>query len=376
MNALRITRFDVTVLLVCVLLVAAVAASVALVQPAPVLARVAYLAPVDSAPQNIWAVSPESPEAPQQLTFSRYGVYDFSPDPTGRYIAYAENTPEGITELRLLDLANGSSQPLTDCLAEDATCDTVAWRPDGKVFAYQRRDLNTTLGLGVSAPRVWIMDLTTTPYSTFPLFSDSQTLGTEPTWSGTGTRLAFYDALGQGVLVFDFNALSEDQRIRFIPAANGSTGTLSPDGTRLAYTDLIFGSENQAVRAVVNIAELERGVTRPLTDEQEVDDGSLPTWHPDGRRLVITRQYLSGERASRGQQVYLYDFESDTLEPLIYDPDYNNGAISWDPDGTRLVIQRVPFGGGLPELWVYTLETGALERVATNGFLPRWLPGR
>jgi len=85
---------------------------------------------------------------------------------------------------------------------------------------------------------------------------------------------------------------------------------------------------------------------------------------------------LSGERASRGQQVYLYDFESDTLEPLIYDPDYNNGAISWDPDGTRLVIQRVPFGGGLPEMWVYTLETGALERVATNGFLPRWLPGR
>jgi Tol biopolymer transport system component len=376
MNFPRITRFDITVLVVCALLIAAVAASVALVQPAVVLPRVAYLAPVDSAPQNIWAVDPELPGAPQQLTFSDYGVYDFSPDPTGRFIAYAENTPEGITELRLLDLANGSTQPLTNCYAEDATCDTVAWRPDGKVFAYQRRDLNTTLGLGVSAPRIWIMDLTTTPYSTFPLFGDSQTLGTEPAWSGTGTRLAFYDSLGQGVLVFDFNALSEEQRIRFIPAANGSTGTLSPDGTRLAYTDLIFGGENQAVRAVVNIAELDNGVFRPVTDEQNVDDGSLPAWHPDGRRLVITRQYLSGERASRGQQVYLVDLEADTIEPLIFDPEYNNGALSWDPDGTRLVIQRVPFGGGLPELWVYTLETGVLERAAINGFLPRWLPGR
>lgn len=374
MKLIRISRFDIIVLSVCAALVLMIVASVVLFRAPEQVARVAYLAPVDSAPQNIWAVDPQTPDNPQQITFSQYGIYDFSPDPTGRYIAYAENTPTGVTELFLLDLANNTARQITNCQQEDASCDTVAWRPDGQVFAYQRRDLNTALGLGVSAPRIWIMDLSVNPASTFPLFSDTQTLGTEPVWSGDGTKLAFYDSFGQGVLVFDFNALSEDQRIKFIPAANGSTGVLSPDGERLAYTDLVFGAEGQSVRAVLNLANLTDGVSEPLSDNANVDDGSLPAWHPDGQRIAFTRQYLDGEQATRGQQLYLYDFAADSIETLIFDEDYNNGALFWNPAGTQIVIQRTPFGGGLPELWTYTLETRTLQKIATNAFLPRWVP--
>ncbi|MCU0466001.1 MAG: hypothetical protein MUF38_15715 [Anaerolineae bacterium] len=41
--------------------------------------------------------------------------------------------------------------------------------------------------------------------------------------------MAFYENIGRGVMVFDFNPPTESDRIKFIPADNGATGVLSPD---------------------------------------------------------------------------------------------------------------------------------------------------
>lgn len=377
MPRLKLSPLDLGVLAVVIVGVVLVVASAVLIQPPERVAWVAYLAPADASPQNIVAVNPNDPDAPpRQLTNSRYGIYDFSPDPTGRWIAYSEMAPGmGITEIWLYDRFNNTTRQVTNCLAEDATCDTPAWRVDGQVFAYQRRERNTQLGLGISPPRIWMMDLSTTPYNTFPLFLDSQTLGTEPSWSADGTRLAFYESFGQGILVFDFNALNENERVFFVPSDNGATGALSPDGRLLAYSELVFGGEGQSVRAVLYIADFSRNVSVPLGDPDDItDDGAYPAWHPDGTRLAFTRRYNDERRFTPGHQVYLYHLETGTVEPLIIDPNYNNGALFWSPDGGSLVIQRMAFGGGLPEIWTYNLETGALVRVGENGFLPRWLP--
>ncbi len=367
------TRFDVTVLSVSFTLAVLIVLSATLVQPPPRMARVAFLGPINSAPQNVWALDPMLPERIEQLTHSQYGVYDFAPDPSGRYIAYSENRPQGITELMLLDLDSGTVRQVTDCLGQDATCDTPVWRPDGKVIAYQRRELNSELQLGVSAPRIWLLDVSVTPPQTQPLFSDAQTLGTLPVWSGDGSKIALYEPFGQGVLVFDFATPDDAQRVKFIPAANGTTGALSPDGTRLAYTDLVFGSEGQSVRAVLYVADLTSGVFRPLGEDAPTDDGASPAWHPDGKRIAFTRQYMSGARATRGQQVYLADVQTGEITPLILDDNYNNGALYWNRAGTQLVVQRTPFGGGLPQIWLYSLETGELKMLTENAFLPRWL---
>lgn len=371
----RPARLDLIVLIIAVVLTAAVILSAALIQPPPVVTRVAFLAPVTSAPQNIWAVDPALPGQPEQLTDSQYGVFDFAPDPSGRFIAYAENRPEGITELMLLDLTNGSTRQLTDCLAEDATCDTPVWRPDGRIIAYQRRELNTEMQLGVSAPRIWLMDVSISPPQTQPLFTDGQTLGSLPVWSGDGGKIALYESFGQGILVFDFNTTQDDQRVKFIPAANGATGALSPDGQRLAYTDLVFGGEGQSVRAVLYLSDLTRGVFSPLSENQDTDDGAAPAWHPDGQRIAITRQYMGGEYATRGQQVFMANVETGEVTPLIFDDGYNHGALYWNRAGTHLVVQRTPFGGGLPEIWTYALADGTLSRMTENAFLPRWLEG-
>lgn len=354
-------------------LIVLIVLSVTLIQPPQRVPRVAFLGPINNAPQNVWALDPALPERITQLTDSQYGVYDFAPDPSGRYIAFSENRPEGITELMLLDLDSGAVRQLTDCLGQDATCDTPMWRPDGDVIAYQRRELNTELQLGVSAPRIWLLDVSVTPPQTQPLFNDAQTLGTLPVWSGDGSKIALYEPFGQGVLVFDFATSDDAQRVKFVPAANGATGALSPDGTQLAYTDLVFGSEGQSVRAVLYVADLTSGVFRPLGEEAPTDDGASPSWHPDSKRIAFTRQYMDGEQATRGQQVFIADVETGEITPLIFDDNYNNGALYWNRAGTQLVIQRTPFGGGLPQIWLYSLETGALVMLTENAFLPRWL---
>lgn len=375
---MRITRFDVTVWLVAGALIALIVLSVVLVTPPERYATVLYLGPADSAPQNIWRVDPtQEDNEPEQITFSEIGVFDFAPSPDGRYIAYSERIADtNVTELFLLDLTNGRVRQLTQCLATDATCHGAAWRPDSRVLAYERQERNTDFGLGISPSRIWLLDLSVEPASSFPLLEDTQVLGSQPTWSGDGSRLAFYEGLQQLIIVYDFTAISDESRLYVVPFGNGTPGSLSFNGNQLAYSELSLGAGETASRSVMNIADLENGTTTPLSDvDDNYDDGILPEWRPDSNdELVFTRRYLTGTRATRGQQVYLADMTSDQITPLIFDDAYTNGFIHWNPEGNRLVIQRILFGGGLPEIWVYDLETDDLSLVAQNGYIPRWLP--
>jgi hypothetical protein len=66
----------------------------------------------------------------------------------------------------------------------------------------------------------------------------------------------------------------------------------------------------------------------------------------------------------------------------VEDSLYNNGFVSFDPTGDKLVIQRfqqfaedgTPNRGGRPEVWTYSLATGELTQIAANAMFPRWVP--
>ena len=79
---------------------------------------------------------------------------------------------------------------------------------------------------------------------------------------------------------------------------------------------------------------------------------------------------------TQGAQVYLIDLVSGDEQQLIYDPQYNHGAVSWDATGDQLVMQRYPLFGDnpVPGIWVYDVQAKTLRHIAKNGFLPKWLP--
>lgn len=380
---MRFSRFDYAVWAVAAALIATIALTVQFGTPPVIGLQVAYLYPA-SGPFNIYLADPANPGGASQITDVRRSVYDYDVAPDGRSIVYAEQDEElGTSELMFLPLVGanrGSATPLTNCRQEDSDCVAPKWRPgsqsngQGGAIAYQRRDLNTELGLGVSPTRLWMLDLNREPPTTYPLFDDSQILGSEHRWSRDGGKLGFFEGFGGNIMVYDFNASNDDDRIRVIPSNYGTVGTFSPDATQIVFPRTILPTEQQSSTTVLGIADLNTNVYRQLTpDDTYVNDGPIPAWHPDGTRIAFTRKYLD-ERITLGEQIYLYDVETGGVSQLIYDENYAHGALSWSPDGTMLLFQRFNYTTSLPEIWVYSVTAGTLTQIVANAWYGLWVP--
>jgi Tol biopolymer transport system component len=337
--------------------------------------RVAYLSPADGIPQNIWIASLDDPASAQQVTFSPDGIYDFGVSPDGSQIAFSErNTLNGTSDIKLLDLETGGIIQLTNC--QDSDCTTPVWRPDGRVIAYNRVDFNSDIGASTTSPtRVWLLDLTTAPATTRPLFADLQILGYSPQWSDDGQRISVYNR-DEGILIYDFST----NNISVVPTRSGSAGALSPDGTQVVFSELTF-VENQQTRSFLQLADLTTQELRPLSRPEDPLQDERAEWRPDGQMLAIARRYQD-ERFTRGYQVYLMDPADGSVQPLTDDPRYANAFFSWDPTGQWLVIQRFPEltetgdlnSEGRPEIWTLNVATGELTLITSNVFHPRWVP--
>ncbi|MBC8171158.1 MAG: PD40 domain-containing protein, partial [Anaerolineae bacterium] len=294
MQRFRFSRFDMIVGAVVALLIVLIAISALLLTPAAPAsasgAKIAYLGPT-AGPFNIWLIDPAQPGvAAQAITNSTNGIFDFSVSADGRYIAYSEQLGElQIAELLVIDLQTKAIQQLTDCAGQDAYCTTPVWRPDGKVIAYQRVNLNTNLGVGPSAPRIWLLDMSREPASTFQLFQNSDILGSEPVWSTDGSKLVFYESTSQSVMVYDFNATTPEEQALTIPAGNGMVGSLSPDGTKLVFPEILPAGETIPARAVLRVADLSSQVITDLTPEEALTDDNVVAWNPNGTELALTR---------------------------------------------------------------------------------------
>jgi Tol biopolymer transport system component len=337
--------------------------------------EVAYLAPADGFPQNIWIARPNDPDSVRQVTFSASGVFDFAVRPDGRAIAFSERRSDRpATDLKMIDLDTGEVSWLLDC--SDSDCASPVWRPDGGMLAYTRVDMNTLLpNVGVSPYRVWLLDLTTTPASTYPLFEDTQVLGYGPQWSGNGERISLFDNSLPGVVVFDMLT----DALNMIESDHGTSGALSPDGTLLVFPEVIFDEGRAWSR--LNVANLEERTLETLLPPDEPVDDSFASWRPQGDMLLVGRRYRD-ERFTNTTQLYLVDPADGTSTPLVEDPRYNHGFVEWNPTGDAVLVQRFqqfdengqPNRGGRPEIWQVDAATGDLTQVAVNGMFPRWVP--
>ncbi len=338
--------------------------------------RIAFLAPADSSPMNLWVADPLVPGSAHQVTNSPSGIYDYGVSPDGSKIAFTEkNTSTGTMDIKMLDVDTDTVEQLTNCA--DAECKTPVWRPDGQLIAYERIDLNSAIAdkVGASPTRIWIIDLSSTPAITRPLFDDSQILGYGVRWSADGTRISMFDFRSQGILVHDFR----DSTTQVVPSKYGDPGELSPDGTKLIYPEVTMANnESTSYMQIVDLVS--KNIQRLTTPDDPIDDQYV-IWSPDGKFLVVGRRYLD-ERMTHGSQIYEVNPLDSKAEPLVVDPDYQNGFFALDPTGTQLVVQRFPDAvamndpnnRGLPQIWTYDMQTKALVKVVDNAYFPRWVP--
>lgn len=116
--------------------------------------------------------------------------------------------------------------------------------------------------------------------------------------------------------------------VKFTIEGAASAGALFPDGTQIAYRELV-GQE-----ALLVVRSLTSGARKPLPDVGEVGTGSIGSsifWSPDGTSIA----FFSGQKLKR------LDVASGALQTLADAPTPRGGA--WAADGTILFA---PAGNG------------------------------
>jgi Tol biopolymer transport system component len=332
--------------------------------------RIAYLYPADDTP-NIWVIDPVHPESPTQITNSPTGIEDFSVSPDGTQIAFTENNPLlGTSDIKRVDLETGGLEQLTNC--QNALCSAPVWRPDGKVIAYQRIEHDEQFGS--SPPRIWLIDLSSKPATTRPLFQESQILGYDAKWSADGSRIALVNRSTASILIYDLTT----DKIVSVNSQAGISGALSPDGSTLVYPDLVFDPTG-GTRETLRMFTIDAGEFETVTDPTEPISDRWVEWSPDGKSLAIARE---DRNTSYGAQIVVLDTDTDETLPVTDDPRYANMFFHWNPTGTALVAQRVPELDAnlqpnsriLPEIWTLDLTSGEHKLIISNGYLPQWVP--
>lgn len=329
--------------------------------------RVVALTPASRFHQQLALIDPQT-GAVETLSEGDGGVLDYAVSPSGRAIAYAQETDTGAANLWVIDLITRTRAPITDCVA--AICRAPAWSADGQRIAYQRAELDPDRGAGNGPARAWIVDLATLQPSL--LFEDEQALGASPIWSPDGARVAAFDATIPGIRVRDF---SGGPGVR-IESLEGTAGLFSPDGARLLVPVLVRGALGEAFYTQLELVDLAQGERARVSGDVDApieDTGAV--WLPGGDALIVLRRYLD-DRFTQGRQIYRLDLASGDAEPLVVDPAYTHSALGLDAAGTRLVYQRFPVSlpDAEPEIWTLDLISGARAQVASDAFLPAWVP--
>jgi Tol biopolymer transport system component len=227
--------------------------------------------------------------------------------PQGDQVALVVPDAEGVPQIRVMDIARGTSIPIT---SGDVPASRPRWSPRGDEIVYVRQ------GEGI--------------WSVSPLGGTPRRLvasGTNPNFSADGTRLVF-----------------EDQRDIWTAAADGShvarlDGTpplyyglprgpaFSPDGSQIAHFHADVGPNGD-----LWVSPAEGGTARRLT--WDLREGGWPVWTPDGRAII----YSSARAGSRT----LWQVPAEGGEPVAL----TTGAGEDDQpditaDGTRVTYTNV-----------------------------------
>ncbi|MCB0184050.1 MAG: PD40 domain-containing protein [Caldilineaceae bacterium] len=308
----------------------------------------------------------ERPASPTQLTSGPLSLWDFSVSPRSGQIVYSALKEDGTSDLWAVQLGDLTPTLLAPC--PNAVCNSTAWSPDGKLLAYARRNASEFGAAALSPPRLWLFD----PASgdTAPVFTDSQKLAFEPSWSADNQWLSYVSPEDGGVGVIQL-ATGQEQ---FYPTISGETGRWQPQADRLLYTS--FRQVGEQYVAHIVLADPVSGEATNLSGETALVEDGAPAWSPDGAWIAFRRKELTGPGATPGKQIWRMRADGRAAAPLTSDPGFDYSAPQWSPDGRYLLFHRLPLKGPTITLsvWIYDVTTGARWLVAEPGQRPQWAP--
>jgi Tol biopolymer transport system component len=264
--------------------------------------------------------------------------------PEQSLIAYVSGRG-GITDLYIMDVANGRSHWLT---RDRAAAASPVWSPDGTQIAFSsNRD-----GFGAN---IWVI-----PSGGGTPVKYTQAGGTSPDWSSDGTRIAFTSYSG----TTDISVMNADgtgqTRITSISGAWESEPVWSPDRTKIAYTSASGGPSQIWVMNADGSSPVQ------LTGLTDGGTSFNPAWSPDGTKIAFA-SFRSGR-----QELYIMNADGTgptqitTGGPAEYRPRWSTQGIVFhaNASGTPAIFLVNPDGTGLTQL----------TRGSSWSYEPAWKP--
>lgn len=313
-------------------------------------------------------------------------------DPAGNHVAAGlalVQFPEAgspVSEIFVVE-ADGQLRQVTGLVDGDISAMGAArpvWSPDGRRIAYGPSALGSgafpavlVINANGRQPRL-IAELDAEEFST-------------PSWSSDGTQLLYGDATPPGDRRLWLADLARGEVVRI---GTGASPRWLPDGKRIVYVHGVEGrvpGDPAALTQVVFVMELADREPREFaiadnahwapdgsavliedeglmlladadgSNRQEIAEGALPVWSPDGTRIA----FLSGHDQDGRSLITVMDRSGQPLWSGI-----PGSAPSWSPDGSRLAIELTY---PQPLVQVLDAQTGALLW-ETSGMMPAWRP--
>ncbi len=237
-----------------------------------------------------------------------------------------------------------------------------SWAPDGKHIAFKRSD------------EVFVRDITTADAPqrlTNKAVRDEN--NTQPAWTPDGASIIFRtnraDPTQNIADIWIMDADGSNERPLLVQPGDQRYATVSPDGTRLAYT-----SSDQPNNADLWVANADGSGAHLVYDSGQAD--SAPAWSPDGTKLAFERH---GPIGGVDGDIVVLDLTTGAVAQLTFDPldmPVHDEGPAWSPDGTLISFtsERADPKG---DVWIMHADGSNPQRLTTNSILdesPDWQP--
>jgi Tol biopolymer transport system component/polyisoprenoid-binding protein YceI len=186
--------------------------------------------------------------------------------------------------------------------------------------------------------------------------------GTSPVFSRDGSAIAWADGTSDGAAIMVMNRKSKAARAITDATRPAADPTLSPDGTRVAFSAFTKDGNND-----VFVVDADGSGRTRLTAGPEYD--LTPAWSPDGRRIAFARD----------GDIYVMAPDGSDVARLTSGA-ARDAAPSWSPDGRRVAFVRSNETGRTragPSRIVVMRSDGSHERrvpLPREALWPSWMP--